>query len=116
MVTAIIRFHGFFTNDYSLDPTWTAVQLIIITMAEPGIYLIAGCLLALRPLLKWSLERVPLSTLGFTERRSSQRSDKEKIILQKRSFKVAQNDQFQQLDDFSDPYGNRAEARRGDSV
>lgn len=85
LVTAIIRFHDFFTNDFDEDPTWTAVSLLIVTIAEPALYLIAACLLAMRPLLKWSLERVPLEAF----RRGSvsgQLSDNNPYAMQKTTF------------------------------
>ncbi|KAF2728285.1 hypothetical protein EJ04DRAFT_389874, partial [Polyplosphaeria fusca] len=50
LVTAIIRFVGFFSEDMSKDGTWTATRLIILTIMEPGFYLFAACLVCLKPL------------------------------------------------------------------
>lgn len=46
-----MRFVTFSNNNSFIDATWNAVELIIWTIAEPGIYLIAACLITLRPLL-----------------------------------------------------------------
>ncbi|KAF2190025.1 hypothetical protein K469DRAFT_448133, partial [Zopfia rhizophila CBS 207.26] len=52
LITAIIRFVGFFTLNYQVDITWTATHLIVVTIVEPQLYLIAACLLSFRPLLR----------------------------------------------------------------
>ncbi|KAF2811144.1 uncharacterized protein BDZ99DRAFT_344380, partial [Mytilinidion resinicola] len=49
VVTAIIRFVGFFTRDFAEDGTWTATRLIVLSIIEPGLYLIAACLVCLKP-------------------------------------------------------------------
>ncbi|KAI1748687.1 hypothetical protein F4782DRAFT_534127 [Xylaria castorea] len=50
-VASILRFFSFFrTNSYT-DATFNAAELIIWTLAEPGIYLISASMLMLRPLL-----------------------------------------------------------------
>lgn len=50
LVTALIRFAGFFTEDMAHDATWTATKLIIISIIEVGMYLISACLVRLKPL------------------------------------------------------------------
>jgi hypothetical protein len=50
-VTSILRFHTFLRTNSFHDATWEAVELIIWTITEPGIYLISACLLSYRPLL-----------------------------------------------------------------
>ena len=50
-----------FTQSYS-DPTWISTSLIICTIAEPGAYLIAVCLLTFRPLLVYTFYDSPLSS------------------------------------------------------
>lgn len=39
------------------------VQLMIVTMAEPELYLIAACLLSFRPLLRWIGDRLLFASL-----------------------------------------------------
>ncbi|POS74215.1 integral membrane protein [Diaporthe helianthi] len=51
LISSILRFVTFSNNNSFIDATWNAVELIIWTIAEPGIYLIAACLITLRPLL-----------------------------------------------------------------
>lgn len=55
MITSILRFtafyDAFYTKNYFEDPTWYSVTLIIWTVCEPGMYLIAACFLVYRPLL-----------------------------------------------------------------
>lgn len=52
LVTSILRFHTFFVTNSFTDGTYDAVELIIWTITEPGIYLISACLLTYRPLLE----------------------------------------------------------------
>ncbi|MCJ1466281.1 hypothetical protein MMC07_004900 [Pseudocyphellaria aurata] len=44
-ITAIVRFTTFFRKNSFIDGTWSAVDLIIWTQIEAGIYLISACLL-----------------------------------------------------------------------
>jgi hypothetical protein len=46
----LLRFVAFFTP--LVDGTWTAVPLLCWGIVEPSIYLLAACLLCLRPLLR----------------------------------------------------------------
>lgn len=52
LVTSIIRFAAFFQRNSFTDGTWAAVDLIIWTQVEPGVYLISACLMTFRPLLE----------------------------------------------------------------
>ncbi|KAL7625377.1 hypothetical protein AAE478_004594 [Parahypoxylon ruwenzoriense] len=52
LVVSILRFLTFTRNGAFTDATYTAVELIIWTNAEPGIYLISACMLMYRPLLE----------------------------------------------------------------
>ena len=52
LITSIVRFTTFFQHNSFIDGTWTAVDLIIWTQIEPGIYLISACLMTYRPLLE----------------------------------------------------------------
>jgi len=50
LITSIIRFVGFFSNDATVDAQWAAAPLISWTIVETGTYLIAACLPTLKPL------------------------------------------------------------------
>ena len=52
LVTSIIRFATFFEKNSFVDGTWSAVDLIIWTQVETGVYLISACLMTYRPLLE----------------------------------------------------------------
>ncbi|KAL5398759.1 hypothetical protein PMIN06_009006 [Paraphaeosphaeria minitans] len=71
LVASILRFHTFFVTNSFTDGTYDAVELIIWTVAEPGIYLISACLLTYRPLL----ERVGKSRLFGSFRTSVKSSN-----------------------------------------
>ncbi|KAI1357673.1 hypothetical protein F5Y08DRAFT_323759 [Xylaria arbuscula] len=51
LITSVLRFVAFYNRNSFLDSTYNAVELIIWTVTEPGVYLIAACLLVYRPLL-----------------------------------------------------------------
>ncbi|KAI1483618.1 hypothetical protein F4774DRAFT_366040 [Daldinia eschscholtzii] len=51
LITSIFRFIAFYNKNSFIDPTYSAVELIIWTVCEPGVYLIAACLVVYRPLL-----------------------------------------------------------------
>ncbi|KAF2490389.1 hypothetical protein BU16DRAFT_596458, partial [Lophium mytilinum] len=63
VVTAIIRFVGFFTRDFAKDGTWTATRLIVLSIIEPGLYLIAACLVCLKPVVARVWDKSQLSSL-----------------------------------------------------
>ncbi|KAF6218459.1 hypothetical protein HO133_005808 [Letharia lupina] len=50
LIASIFRFATFFRNDAITDGTFSFVELMSWTIIEPGIYLVAACLPALRPL------------------------------------------------------------------
>ncbi|KAI0438186.1 hypothetical protein F4803DRAFT_535869 [Xylaria telfairii] len=52
LVASILRFISFHNTNSYTDATFNAVELIIWTLAEPGIYLISASLLMCRPLLE----------------------------------------------------------------
>ncbi|KAI0164068.1 hypothetical protein GGR57DRAFT_274022 [Xylariaceae sp. FL1272] len=52
LLASILRFISFYNTNSFSDATFNADELIIWTIAEPGIYLISACLLVLRPLLE----------------------------------------------------------------
>lgn len=59
IITSILRFIAFYNKSSFSDPTYNGVELIIWTVCEPGVYLIAACLLVYRPLL----DKLGISTL-----------------------------------------------------
>ncbi len=62
-MTATVRFAEFLATAAFDDPTWTSVKLVMWACIEPGVYLMAACLLACRPLLHQTLHAGPLSKL-----------------------------------------------------
>ncbi len=52
LVTSIVRFATFFQKNSFVDGTWSAVDLIIWTQVETGVYLISACLMTYRPLIE----------------------------------------------------------------
>lgn len=50
MITSIVRFAGFFSHDPTVDVTYTAVYLLIYSVCECSLYLVAACLPTYRPL------------------------------------------------------------------
>ena len=55
LITAIIRLAEFLATAAFDDATWTSVKLVTWSCIEPGMYLIAACLLACRPLIHRAL-------------------------------------------------------------
>lgn len=51
IITSILRFIAFYNKSSFTDATYNATTLILWTVCEPGVYLIAACLLVYRPLL-----------------------------------------------------------------
>ena len=62
MIGACIRMATFFQTAIFVDNTWASVQLMTWTCVEPGMYLIAACLVKLRPVLS----KLPFGSLGPT--------------------------------------------------
>ena len=58
LIASAFRLGTFFRNDASTDGTFASVELMSWTIIEPGIYLVAACLPALRPLI----QRIPTGT------------------------------------------------------
>ncbi|SPQ24469.1 9dc8e501-d636-4b41-b2a8-37bf5485b45f [Thermothielavioides terrestris] len=52
LIASILRFVAFHNTNSFTDATFNAAELIIWTVCEPGIYLIAACLMVYRPLLE----------------------------------------------------------------
>ncbi|KAI0428587.1 putative alpha-xylosidase [Xylaria sp. FL1042] len=71
LVASIFRFVAFSRTNSFTDATYSAVELIIWTIAEPGIYLICVCVMMYRPLL----EKLPIGVVHTPKLRSwSERS------------------------------------------
>ncbi|KAL9122552.1 MAG: hypothetical protein Q9187_000895 [Circinaria calcarea] len=74
LITSIVRFTTFFHKNSFVDGTWSAVDLIIWTQIEAGIYLISACLPTYRPLLerigtgRWTF--IPTTPEGNKDQRS----------------------------------------------
>ncbi|MCJ1284086.1 hypothetical protein MMC26_003417 [Xylographa opegraphella] len=56
LVSSIVRFAIFFGTNGFVDGTWSSTILMIWTLVEPGIYLIAACLPSLRPLVLYIIK------------------------------------------------------------
>ncbi|KAI5925743.1 hypothetical protein F4810DRAFT_30201 [Camillea tinctor] len=67
LVASVLRFVAFSNTNSFVDATYNAVELIIWTVAEPGIYLVSACIVMYRPLLE-KFHIGPLS--GMSARRS----------------------------------------------
>ncbi|RYO85436.1 hypothetical protein DL764_009172 [Monosporascus ibericus] len=52
IITAIIRFIGFYTVDLLSDPTYLSVDTMSYSVIEPGAYFICSCLPGIKPLLR----------------------------------------------------------------
>ncbi|KAI1500660.1 hypothetical protein F5X99DRAFT_232076 [Biscogniauxia marginata] len=52
LIASILRFAAFANTSSFTDATYNAVELIIWTVAEPGIYLVSACIVMYRPLLE----------------------------------------------------------------
>lgn len=61
LITSILRFAAFFATDAFDDGTWASVTLMQWCIIEPGVYLIAACLVAYRPLIIYLVRESPLS-------------------------------------------------------
>lgn len=73
LVTSILRFQMFFENNTFTDGTYKAVELLILTQAEPGAYLIAACLPTYRPLLeKLGIGKFTVAIFNVQSRRNSE--------------------------------------------
>jgi hypothetical protein len=62
LITSIIRFVLFWNINGQSDATWAGVKLGLITVAEPGVYLIAACLPTYRHLFRSVKKHTGLST------------------------------------------------------
>lgn len=64
LISSILRFRVFLTEDVITDTTWATADLAIWTVVEPGMYFIAACLIKLRPLVKNVVRRASMSFPG----------------------------------------------------
>lgn len=77
LVTSILRFAAFFATMAFTDGTWASVNLLIWCIVEPGIYLIAACLIVCRPLLGKFIQETRLRRLSEVLSRSQKSSSKD---------------------------------------
>ncbi|RYP24957.1 hypothetical protein DL765_000185 [Monosporascus sp. GIB2] len=52
IITAVIRFVGFYTVDLLSDPTYLSIDTMAYSIIEPGAYFICSCLPGIKPLLR----------------------------------------------------------------
>lgn len=71
LVASILRFAEFVSTNAFDDGTWASTNLVIWVCVEPGIYLIAACLLALPTLLSTLYKNAGLSSLRSRFRKST---------------------------------------------
>ncbi|KAH0591762.1 hypothetical protein MHUMG1_10494 [Metarhizium humberi] len=81
LITSVLRFIAFYNKSSFIDPTFHAVELIIWTVCEPGVYLIAACLLVYRPLL----EKIGIPLVGGVSSRGGNRQEPTELAFQKPS-------------------------------
>ena len=85
LITSIVRFTTFFQKNSFVDGTWSAVDLIVWTQVETGVYLISACLMTYRPLL----ERIGKGRFSGKLTRRSKRSNGHSANSQKSRQKIA---------------------------
>lgn len=92
LIISIIRFKTFFASNAFEDPTMTSIDLVAWTVIEPGMYLIAACLVTLRPLLQLVIkEKIRATSHGSASRGyqlSSSANDNQNAKLQKSGASV----------------------------
>jgi hypothetical protein len=71
----------FFASDALADPTWKSAFLNVWTVTEPGTYLIAACLPALRPMVASISRRLHLTAISSNDPRGSQSPNSHKVRL-----------------------------------
>ncbi|KID96524.1 hypothetical protein MAJ_07460, partial [Metarhizium majus ARSEF 297] len=81
LITSVLRFIAFYNKSSFIDPTFHAVELIIWTVCEPGVYLIAACLLVYRPLL----EKIGIPLVGGVSSRGGNRQEPTELAFRKPS-------------------------------
>lgn len=85
LVTSILRFVTFANNNSFIDPTFAAVKLSIIGLAEPGTYLISACLATYRPLLeKFNIPGFKSDTKISVSRTGRSTADREHLTAKER--------------------------------
>ncbi|ESZ91059.1 hypothetical protein SBOR_8553 [Sclerotinia borealis F-4128] len=99
IITAIVRIAFFWNIDGQTDVTWAAVRLGEITIAEPGVYLIAACLPTYRSLFRFFKERTGLTTKGSTQNTWGSKKDTSGMELPSRHTVKSAADGFEELSD-----------------
>ncbi|KAF2760780.1 hypothetical protein EJ05DRAFT_473390 [Pseudovirgaria hyperparasitica] len=80
IIAAIVRFSYFFSIDVLTDGTYVTANLLVWTIVEPGVYLMAACLPAIRPLFLATVSQLNritgLRSYGITASTSKARDNK----------------------------------------
>lgn len=109
----------FFRDNAVTDGTYASANLMIMTCVEPGIYLIAACLVTLRPLLQRIFKGTTMATLARGnstwnyEETSSDQNDTKLMDIKNADF--SRNDPRSQPQVISDHIDNSESYRRWDS-
>ncbi|KAF7595541.1 hypothetical protein BBP40_005576 [Aspergillus hancockii] len=74
LISSIVRFYMFYVTDAETDGTWSASDLVIWTVVEGGIYLIAACLPTYRRLVKFIWNKMRFTSSAMTQESSRRRS------------------------------------------
>ncbi len=99
LITSVIRFVGFFTTNAAVDITYSGTDLVVWTICESGMYLIAACLPTYRPVAALLWRRAPSSLryLGLLKSHSNDPRSRD------RGFNIALESQpqkgFARIDD-----------------
>ena len=102
LITSIVRFTTFFQQNSFQDGTWSAVDLIIWTQIEGGVYLISACLMTYRPLLERMGRGKLLSklthSLTSSKRFRSSSSRRQSVSIPLTPHPAADSHDFQRLE------------------
>lgn len=99
LISAVIRIAFFWDIDGQKDVTWAAVRLGEITIAEPGVYLIAACLPTYRSLFRTIKERTGLTAKGATKNTWGSTKESSGMELPSRHIIKSASDGFGELSD-----------------
>ncbi|CAG8955350.1 hypothetical protein HYFRA_00011334 [Hymenoscyphus fraxineus] len=81
LVSSIIRFKNFSASDAISDGTMASAELMIWTIVEPGMCLIAACLLRFKPLLRKLIKGTTLERLPYQNSRAYYLSSPDQMKL-----------------------------------
>ncbi|CAG8974076.1 hypothetical protein HYALB_00011875 [Hymenoscyphus albidus] len=81
LVSSLIRFKNFSASDAISDGTMASAELMIWTIVEPGMCLIAACLLRFKPLLRKLIKGTTLERLPYQNSRAYYLSSPDQMKL-----------------------------------